>query len=182
MALYQGAYQQYGYLMPLDIGRLHGEDGAVIYGSVSSLNCIVVVLFTPILTKLFMKFSQTQKNLLGEVLLLIGYVVFLTLLGNIPAYYIAIVLFTFGEIFTTIANGPYLTARIPASHRGRINGFMTVVQSVLQGICMLAVGALYDGMGYRTAWTFILGMLALAIIGGAYLIIWDKKYYKELYE
>lgn len=181
MGLYQGAYMQYGYLMPLDLGRLHGENGAVIFGSVSSLNCIIVVVFTPIFTRLFVKMIHTKKNLLGEVLLMVGYMVFLTMIGNIPAYYAAIILFTFGEILTTIANGPYLTARIPASHRGRMNGLMTLVQSILQGACLLIVGLLYDEWGSGTAWGFVLGILLLAIVGGGLLIVADRRYYKDMY-
>lgn len=181
MGLYSGAYQQYGYLMPLDMGRLHGESGAVIYGSVSSLNCIVVVIFTPIFTRLFMKMEYTKKTLLGIMLLLTGYVVFLTMLGKVPAYYIAIILFTFGEILTTIANGPYLAERIPASHRGRINGVMTVMQNLFQGGCLFLAGVLYDGISPGAAWIFVFGVLALAIAGGAVLIGYDRKCYREMY-
>lgn len=182
MGLYGAAYQQYGYLMPLDMGRLHGENGAVIFGSVSSLNCIVVVLFTPIFTKVFAKITHTKKNLLGQVMLLVGYAVFLLMLGHIPAYYVAITLFTFGEILTTIVNGPYLTARIPASHRGRMNGFMTVVQSVLQGAFLYVVGVVYDNFGSTMAWGLVIGVLLVAILLGAILIVCDKKKYHELYE
>lgn len=182
MGLYGAAYQQYGYLMPLDMGRLHGENGAVIFGSVSSLNCIVVVLFTPIFTKMFAKITHTKKNLLGQVMLLVGYAVFLLMLGHIPAYYVAITLFTFGEILTTIVNGPYLTARIPASHRGRMNGFMTVVQSVLQGTFLYVVGVVYDNLGSTMAWGLVIGVLLVAILLGAILIVCDKKKYHELYE
>ena len=182
MGLYGAAYQQYGYLMPLDMGRLHGENGAVIFGSVSSLNCIVVVLFTPIFTKVFAKITHTKKNLLGQVMLLVGYAVFLLMLGHIPAYYVAITLFTFGEILTTIVNGPYLTARIPASHRGRMNGFMTVVQSVLQGTFLYVVGVVYDNLGSTMAWGLVIGVLLVAILLGAVLIVCDKKKYHELYE
>ena len=181
MGIYWAAYNQYGYLMPLDMGRVHGENGAVLYGSVSSVNCIVVVLFTPIITKLFAKLVNTKKNLLGQILLLIGYVVFLIFLGNIPVYYVAMVLFTFGEILTTIANGPYITERIPASHRGRINGFMGLIQSILQGICMYLIGVFYDMKGNVFAWSFIFGLLGVAILGSLVLIVWDKKRYKELY-
>ena len=53
IALYYAAYHQYGYLMPLDMGRMHGENGAALYGTVSSLNCIIVVLFTPVVTRIF---------------------------------------------------------------------------------------------------------------------------------
>lgn len=182
MGLYGAAYQQYGYLMPLDMGRLHGENGAVIFGSVSSLNCVVVVLFTPLFTRIFAKMTHTKKSLLGQVMLLVGYAVFLLMLGNIPAYYVAITLFTFGEILTTIVNGPYLTARIPASHRGRMNGFMTVVQSVLQGTFLYVVGVFYDNLGSTAAWVLVIGVLLLAILLGTILIVCDKKKYHELYE
>lgn len=179
--LYTAAYQQYGYLMPLDLGRIHGEKGAVLFGSVSSLNCIVVVIFTPIFTRMFAKLTHTKMNLLGELLLFVGYVVFLLLLGKIPAYYLAITLFTFGEILTTVANGPYITERIPASHRGRVNGFMGLIQSLLQGACMFLIGIIYDNMGHVSAWTFVFVLLGLSIIGGAALIVLDKKHYRDLY-
>ena len=182
MGLYGAAYQQYGYLMPLDMGRLHGENGAVIFGSVSSLNCVVVVLFTPLFTRIFAKMTHTKQRLLGQVMLLVGYAVFLLMLGNIPAYYVAITLFTFGEVLTTIVNGPYLTARIPASHRGRMNGFMTVVQSVLQGTFLYVVGVVYDNLGSTMAWGLVIGVLLVAILLGAVLIVCDKKKYHELYE
>ena len=120
-ALCSAAYDQYGYLMPLDLGRIHGENGAVIYGTVSSLNCIVVVLFTPLLTRLFRRMIDTKKLLTGKLLFLAGYILFLAFLGTIPMYYAAMLIFTWGEIINTIADGPYLSARTPASHRGRIN-------------------------------------------------------------
>lgn len=181
MGLYHGAYLEYGYLMPLDIGNIHGEDGAIIYGSVSSLNCIVVVLFTPILTKLFSKITHTAKSLMGEVFVLVGYTVFLLGIGHIPFYYMAIVLFTFGEILTTIVNGPYISARVPANHRGRMNGLMNLFQNVCQGGCMFVSGIIYDRAGNVGAWAFVLMVLAVAILGGIVLIYWDKKKYSELY-
>ena len=181
MGLYWAAYQQYGYLMPLDLGRIHGDEGAVIFGSVSSLNCIVVVIFTPVFTKIFEKLTHTKMNLLGEIVVMVGYVIFLTFLGRIPAYYVAITLFTFGEILTTVANGPYITERIPASHRGRINGFLGVIQSLMQGIILYTSGLFYDSKGHVAAWTFILTVLGVSIIGGIALIFFDKKRYKDLY-
>ena len=53
MALSTSVYNQYGYLMPLDLGAVHGEQGAVIYGTLSSVNCAVVVIFTPMITRIF---------------------------------------------------------------------------------------------------------------------------------
>lgn len=179
---YFAAYMQYGYLMPLDMGRLHGELGAALYGTVSSMNCIVVVLFTPIMTHLVAKISLTVKNLMGVGLLMVGYRVFLLGLGHVPVYYIAITLFTWGEILTTLVQGPYTTERIPASHRGRMNSIMVVMQTILQNGMMVVIGILYDNMGSSTAWTMVLAVLGIGLMGNILLISLDKKAYPKLYE
>ncbi len=181
MAFYWSAYGQYGFLMPLDMARVHGDQGAVLYGSVSSLNCIVVVIFTPIITHLFAKMCATKKNLTGILMVAVGYIVFLLGLGHIPTYYIAIILFTWGEIFSTIVSGPYISERIPASHRGRINGALSVVQGFFSGICMYSIGLLYDYVGSLAAWIFIFAMLGIASIGAIIIIFWDRKKYPALY-
>ncbi|MBR5731001.1 MAG: MFS transporter, partial [Firmicutes bacterium] len=181
ITMYYAAYHQYGYLMPLDMGRVHGEDGAALYGTVSSLNCIVVVIFTPVITRIFKKIINTKKILIGQALVLIGYVVFLLFLGHIAFYYIAMLLFTWGEIFTTISEGPYTSTRIPASHRGRINGFMALLDFVLMSASELSVGALYDNCGSRAAWTLVLGTVVLAMILTVILIRLDRRAYPKLY-
>lgn len=181
-ALYWAAYGQYGYLMPLDLGRIHGENGAALYGTVASLNCIVVVIFTPILTTLLVKISQTGKNLLGQILLLAGYMVFLIFLGHIPMYYVAMTLFTFGEILSTLACGPYLSTRVPASHRGRINGFSTTLHNILYGVVMMFIGRFYDLHGNVFAWTFMFILLGVTILGSAIIMILDRKEFPDLYK
>ena len=181
IALYYAAYHQYGYLMPLDMGRVHGENGAALYGTVSSLNCIVVVIFTPIITRIFRKKINTRKILTGQALVLIGYITFILFLGRIAFYYIAMLLFTWGEIFTTISEGPYTTTRIPASHRGRMNGFNSVLSFVLHSLSELGVGALYDNYGSAAAWTLTIGIVAAAMVLTVILIRLDRKAYPKLY-
>ena len=80
-ALYYAAYGQYGYIMPLDMASVHGDNGAVIFGTVSSLNCIIVVICTPLITKIFSKLRDTGKILTGRILVFSGYMIFLLLLG-----------------------------------------------------------------------------------------------------
>lgn len=181
MMLYWGAYGQYGYLMPLDMGNLHGENGAVIYGSVSSLNSIIVVLFTPILTRIFHKVVPTKKALMGHTFLLFGFITFLVFRGTVGFYYLAMFLFTLGEIMMTFTEGPYLTTRIPASHRGRINGIMSIAQSILSGILMLVLGYFYDNQGPATSWTIVICILSVSLILCALLTVLDKKAYPALY-
>lgn len=180
-AFYSAAYGQYGYIMPLDMASVHGEDGAVIFGTVSSLNCITVVLFTPLITRLFAKMRETGKILTGRLLIAGGYLIFLLLLGHIPAYYLAMLVFTWGEIFSTVAEGPYISSRVPASHRGRINGVMSLSYALVRGVLELTVGQLYDRAGSGWTWTLILGVTLLSAGAAAALKLLDRKAYPKLY-
>lgn len=180
--LYQSAYLMWSYLMPLDLGRIHGENGAILYGTINSLNCLIVVLFTPLITKHFKSLHEPQKILTALILIASGYLVFLLNEGRIPFYYAAIILFTWGEIFETISDAPYTTNRIPASHRGRISGFCTVVQSLMMGCFELETGSLYDHQGPSAAWTFVLIGIAIAAILCLILIRADRKAYPDLYQ
>ena len=180
--LYSAAYGQYGYIMPLDMQAIHGDSGAVIYGTVSSLNCIVVVLCTPLITKLFAKMRDTGKMLTGRLLVFGGYLIFMLLLGFIPGYYLSMLVFTWGEIFSTVAEGPYVSSRIPASHRGRINGLMSVVYAFVTGSVDLAVGQLYDRAGSGWAWGLILSVILLSAVTALLLKALDKRAYPKLYQ
>ena len=180
-AFYSAAYGQYGYIMPLDMASVHGEDGAVIFGTVSSLNCITVVLFTPLITRLFAKMRETGKILTGRLLIAGGYLIFLLLLGCVPAYYLAMLVFTWGEIFSTVAEGPYISSRVPASHRGRINGVMSLSYALVRGVLELTVGQLYDRAGSGWTWTLILGVTLLSAGAAAALKLLDRKAYPKLY-
>ncbi len=179
--LYSGAYGQYNFIMPLDMAAVHGDSGAVIFGTVSSLNCITVVIFTPIITKLFTRMRDTGKMLTGRILVFAGYMVFLLLLGFVPSYYLAMLIFTWGEIFSVLAEGPYISTRIPASHRGRINGLMAVVYTAVTGCIDLTVGHLYDSAGSTSTWVLILAVTVASAAAAVILKSLDRKAYPKLY-
>ena len=179
--LYSDAYGQYSFIMPLDMATVHGDAGAVIFGTASSLNCITVVVFTPIITRVFAKMRETGKMVTGRLLVFGGYLLFLLLLGFIPGYYLAMLVFTWGEIFSTVAEGPYVSTRIPASHRGRINGLMSVVYGFVTGVVDVTVGQLYDRAGSTVTWALILGVILVSAAAAMLLKALDKKAYPKLY-
>ena len=181
MALYYAAYNQFSFLMPLEMGNIHGEDGALIFGTVTSLNCIIVVIFAPLFTSWFKKLRETVKMVVGTALLIAGYMVFILLLGYIPVYYAAITLFTWGEIFNSLAEGPYESRRVPSSHRGRLASVLGVAQGILLSLFDVGVGHAYDLAGSRAAWTIVLTSASLALISALLLIRIDRRKYPKLY-
>ena len=179
--LYSGVYQQFNVLMPLELGRIHAESGALIFGSITSINCIVVVFFTPLITSWTHRLPETRKMLGGIALILAGYAVFLAVPGRVPFYYLSMLVFTWGEIFMMLADSPYIAGRIPASHRGRINGLTAVSQAVLMAACQLIIGQIYEHAGPAPAWGFVFLLGAALLVLAAVLGRRDRIAFPKLY-
>jgi MFS family permease len=178
---YFATYQMYNYLMPLDLARLHGDSGAVIFGSITSVNCVVVVICTPLFTRMFPRVSETVKTMLGQLLLVAGFGIFLLFLGKIPFYYVAMIVLTWGEVFSTLAESPYLTKRMPASHRGRINGLSEVLRTGLTSAYQLLIGFIYGIGASGAAWVTVLIFGGFFVLLCAVLVVQDRKTYGNLY-
>ena len=172
-ALANGVYAMYNYLMPLDMGMTYAERGSVLFGSMTSVNCIVVVTCTALITRLFSKVRESGKMLIGEGLILAGYLIFLLFIRQPWLCFVAITVFTFGEIFNTISSSPFLTRRIPASHRGRILSVMNVVCGLSGSGIQLLVGMLYDRSGSTTAWSSVIAIGLVEIVIIAVMAVFD---------
>lgn len=181
-AVYFAVYSEYQYLLPLDMGSVHGDNGALIYGTVSSINCIVVVLFTPLITKWFAKMSDIIKVETGSILVVLGFVMYIVLRGYVPAYYLVMTVFTWGEIFATISMDAYVTARTPSSHLGRIIAFENVVQALMMGIYEMLVGNAYDHLGSSLTWAIVIGTGIMAVVMYDSIRRKDHRIYSNLYE
>ena len=179
---YYAGYQMYNYLMPLDLEALHGDSGAVIFGTITSVNCIAVVLFTPLITRMFPRLPETVKAMLGQALLVAGFAIFCSFAGQIPFYYVAMIVLTCGEVFSMLAESPYLTKRMPASHRGRVNGFVGVVRTGVTGIYQAMIGFVYGRGGAEAAWVVVLISGGLFVLLCILLIVKDRKVYRNLYD
>lgn len=181
MSGYYAVYHMYVYLMPLDMAVLHGDTGAVIYGSVTSVNCIVVVLFTPILTRLSAGRPEPDRLTAGVSFMVTGFALFALCKGMIPMYYISMTILTWGEIFAMTAENAYLSRRIPSSHRGQINGVFTVVRTLTSSIFQVVVGAVYADMGTSVAWILVIAVGAMFIALSFAARSLDRVNYPNLY-
>jgi MFS family permease len=175
-------YSQFNYMMPLDLARIHGDAGSVWFGTMTSLNCIIVVVFTPLITRWFRSLRDTGKMILGESLIVLGELIFCVFLGTPVFYYIGITVFTFGEIFNTLASSPYMTRRIPGSHRGRIIGLYGVFCSLFQGVSEILVGRIYDSRGSAAAWILVLAVGVISVLLGIVLRRKDQQSYPVFYQ
>lgn len=174
-------YNMWSYLMPLSLTSIQGDNGSIFYGTMSSLNCLTVVICTAPLTTLLMKTISINRMMIGNALEVFGYLLFLLFINKPFMYYVAIFFFTLGEITNTITTGPHITRRIPINFRGRVSSIMYVIENVFISIGQLIIGRLYDNNGLYNAWTVIIIVGILSIFAYQLTKKKDKETYPDLY-
>ena len=172
-----------GILLPLQLKDVMGQAGATLYGYLNSLNGFVVIVFTPILTIALKKLTEIPKTILGLLLFVAGSALF-SLDTAAAGLFVGMFVFTLGEVGTVLGSNPYASRRIPASHRGRVGGISSVVQSVFSSLTQYLISVLLmaTGSNYSLLWLvfIICGLVAAAMYGFLYLP--DKRTFPKLYQ
>ncbi len=174
-------YGQFTYILPLEFSKAYGDTGSIIYGTVSSVNCITVLVITSFVTNFISRFTTLDKMALGEVFELFGFIGFVLFIKSPLICYIACFVFTIGEIIETITSSTFYINRIPANYRGRISSFRDVSITMVAAVGNLLFGKLYDNFG-SVSWIVILSVIVLCVIGFRKLEISDKNQYPNLYK
>ena len=174
-------YTQFNYLLPLNMESLYGAKGAEIFGLLTSVNALVVILATPLVTTFLGKIRDVKKLLIGQTLIVLGLYSYRYVQLQMALYFLLMVIFTIGEVFKTLGEQPYMTRRIPATHWGRVNSFVSIVSSAFSSVGNLFLGRLLDSRGYSAAWLAV-GLAGIGLIILAYLLSeTDKKAFPLLY-
>ena len=179
-ALAGAVYSSCTIVVPLAMEEQYAEMGATYYGLASSLNGLVVILFTPFMTLLLKRQLGLVKRGLG-VLLYASSLFILSYYNILPLVYIGMVTFTIGEVVSTIGSMAYTTRRIPASHRGRIAAMSTIMGSIIGSISQVIIGQLIDAYSYRFVLYIYIGIGILCTALFFYFIRFDKKEFPGLY-
>ncbi|MBR0461890.1 MAG: MFS transporter [Erysipelotrichaceae bacterium] len=182
LTLYQIVYSPYSFLMPLEMGNAYGDQGSVLFGTLNSVNCLTVVLLTGFLTRVLSRVMETGKLLIGISSVLAGLIIFRVFLNHPAAIYIAIIIFTVGEIVTVLGSSPFISKRIPSNYRGRITSIMNVFTNVAISLFTKVFGFVYDRNGSLSAWILAYVIGILGIIAILYLKVIDRKDYPALYK
>ena len=106
---------------------------------------------------------------------------YLFIQGMLPMYYLSMVIFTVGEILTTLGSYPYLTRRIPASHRGRISSVSSLFLGAAAYGSQGVIGGIVEHGTLIQAWEWIARIGAVGILFYLLLMVMDKRVYPLLY-
>ena len=183
MGIIDGTYGiAFEFLMPLNMENVFAGRGALLFGTMTSINAIVVVFGTPVCTAVLSKVRDADKMLYGMILLFASYGIFVTAGPVLAMYYISIVVFTLGEIVLTISRQPYLTRRIPESHRGRMTSVGRITGTVFKGAGLYAAGIIADNGSIKSVWIILIGIGIISLALMLVLLHEDRKQFSLFYK
>lgn len=171
---YRFVYSQWSFLMPLHASSNFGEAGYKLYGTLGSINALVVVILTPILTSLFKKYTNIRRIIYAGILFTIGF----SMLGFISvklAFYASVIIFTLGEILEAISIMPFIMNHTPASHRGRMSSILPMIMGAGYMIGPLIMGIILEKTSFEYSWKFVGIIVILSTLFMKFVELYDKK-------
>ena len=175
-------YNQFNYLLPIQMDDMFSLKGAMYFGMLTSINGAVVIFFTPILTQATLKWDDLKRVRTGVFLKVIGICSCCFYKNQLALYIISMVIFTLGEILSTLGTSPYISKRMPASHRARFTSINHIVNMTVASAGNTIIGKLVVLYSLTGGWIFVFGLGVILLVTLTFYRRADKKRFGLLYE
>ncbi len=177
------AYSQSLFALPLYTTRLYGEAGATLYGSIMSLNAIVVVLSNAFLVMALRRFHPLRNIALAGILYAVGFSC-LGLAQQPIWFYVLATIYTLGEVIDATNTQYYIANNTPMSHRARFSAILPVIMGTGHAIAPLIGGQVSTRYGLEILWILV-GITAIVGTVGILILYWtepqeSKNSYKKI--
>lgn len=149
---------------PLYLSHMFGESGPIIFGQLMTYACVLVVLITPLLMKLTSSKAETISLAYAGLMFAFGYMLVM-FFPTIPVHFLAWFFLSSGEVLLLTKEGIYLANNSPSSHRGRIQGVLVTLRSLLVMPSFVVVGYFIDRYGYNFTWSSVIVISIISAVG-----------------
>lgn len=167
-------YGQWGFLMPNQLSELYGvREGAELFASIGMTNGIVVVLMTPLMTRLMLNQRSVNRMIYATLCQIIGFIPFAFYLAP-PIMIAGIVMATTGEVLEVLGLSPYIMARTPENLRGRIQAIVGIIMSLGFSISPTLSTLLLNFFNFGGVWLFVMGIAFMGLLLFEFVRRFDK--------
>ena len=163
MMILSFAYAQWDFGLPLCMAEVFGEKSAALYGTLATLNGIIVIFCTPLIVSLTKNMRAAHVIGLGGILYALCYV--MAYFGkSMFGFVLSIIFLTLGEICITINYSVMVVNLSKPTHIARIRSVVSIISDA--GTCMspLLIGYLIEGIGVRLAMLVVAGIAAFGAV------------------
>ncbi len=157
-------YSQYGFALPLRMRELFLQRGPVCYGTLMTVNAIVVIVLTAPVVLLTRRYSPARNLGHAALCYLVGFGM-IYFLRTLPLFFVSTAIWTLGEILVSTNSNVYIANHTPVSHRGRFNALFPLITGGGRALSPPVIGRFVTWFGLTAVWPVLAGLAALAGIG-----------------
>ena len=160
---YNFAYSQWAFTLPIHMVALFPEGGPKYYGMLEGLNGFLILLFTPIMTRLTLKTMPTRVIARGGIFYAISFAI-LVVTRQLPMFFVAVVIMTIGEMMVTVNNNTFISSVTPPQYRGRVSAVFQIIFGAGFATGPFIMGKALDYITTSQVWiiiTMVVGTAAL---------------------
>jgi MFS family permease len=148
-------FWQFQFALPIAMAR--DGLGTAPYGRVVAVNCILILLTQPFVTRVVQKFDEGIVLATGAVFLGAGYGAY-AFCSTAMQYFLATLVWSVGEVTGLPAASALVAKLAPEDLRGRYQGAFSFCMSLAMTIAPILGGAVIDRAGMRAWWGTCLGL------------------------
>jgi len=156
-------YAQWPFVLPLQLGKLYGGDGAKIYGLLGAANGLIVIVATPSIMRLTRKFSELMNICLVVFLYFISFLMF-GFISSISLFFLGVTLMTLVEIVAVTNSSTFISNNSPASHRGRLGAALSIITGAGAAISPMIIGSIIDNYGIIQGYLLTAGSAMILVV------------------
>lgn len=164
MFIYQFAYSQWTFTLPLQLEDYFENNGAQIYGLLSGFNGFVVLFSTPLLAFTLRKVKPLKSIVYGGIMYIIAFIMFGLSDQNMYLYFVAVFIFSAGLVSITTNSGPFIANNSPAAYRGRINSIIPIITGAGSAVGPFITGIILEISSYKVWWFTISLIIVIGLI------------------
>lgn len=156
-------YAQWDFGLPLCMAEVFGEKSAALYGTLATLNGIIVIFCTPLIVSLTKNMRAAHVIGLGGILYALCYV--MAYFGkSMFGFVLSIIFLTLGEICITINYSVMVVNLSKPTHIARIRSVVSIISDAGTCVSPLLIGYLIEGIGVRLAMLVVAGIAAFGAV------------------
>lgn len=158
-------YTQHKFTLPITMNEVFANNGAKLYGYLMSINAITVLILTAFISNITRKNHQLTNMVLSGLFYAAGFGM-IGYANNYALFVLSTVIWTGGEILSTISSGVYVANNSPNNYRARLNAVSSIGHAVGASLSTAVSGIYIEYNGVKSIWilVFVISLVAAVLM------------------
>jgi MFS family permease len=147
-------YSQYTFSLPLQMEFLYPKSGPVLYGTLMTVNALVVIFLTTPAIAITKSIRPLIVVAISSLLFALGFGM-IFLIRSLGFFILSTIIWTIGEILQATNTNVYIANHTPISHRGRFNSVLPIIMGTGFAMGPPVMGQYIETFGVTAVWSLV---------------------------